>query len=113
MSIRRILVALCCSAAFASAAVAGDDDHRWSVLGPDWGDDVFGVERHDDERGHGHGHPWWWRHRQPFTVKIIGFNDYHGNLQSPGTLRRQHLDPRGAAPGRRRRGVPGRPRRRS
>jgi 5'-nucleotidase len=23
---------------------------------------------------------------QPFTVKIIGFNDYHGNLQSPGTL---------------------------
>jgi len=23
---------------------------------------------------------------QPFTVKIIGFNDYHGNLQSPGTF---------------------------
>jgi 5'-nucleotidase len=22
----------------------------------------------------------------PFTLKIIGFNDYHGNLQSPGTL---------------------------
>jgi 5'-nucleotidase len=22
----------------------------------------------------------------PFTVKIIGFNDYHGNLQSPGSL---------------------------
>jgi 5'-nucleotidase len=22
----------------------------------------------------------------PFTVKIIGFNDYHGNLQSPGTF---------------------------
>lgn len=24
--------------------------------------------------------------KQPFTVKIIGFNDYHGNLQSPGTF---------------------------
>ena len=23
---------------------------------------------------------------QPFTVKIIGFNDYHGNLTSPGTF---------------------------
>ena len=23
---------------------------------------------------------------QPFTVKIIGFNDYHGNLESPGTF---------------------------
>ncbi len=22
----------------------------------------------------------------PFTIKIIGFNDYHGNLQSPGTF---------------------------
>ncbi|HEY2978613.1 MAG TPA: hypothetical protein VGJ35_11645, partial [Burkholderiaceae bacterium] len=24
--------------------------------------------------------------RQPFTAKIIGFNDYHGNLQTPGTF---------------------------
>jgi 5'-nucleotidase len=24
--------------------------------------------------------------RQPFTVKIIGFNDYHGNLQTPGSF---------------------------
>jgi 5'-nucleotidase len=85
MSIRRILVALCCSAAFASAAVA-DDEHRWSVLGPDWGDDVFGVERHDDDKGRSHDHAGWWRHRQPFAVKIIGFNDFHGNLQSPGTF---------------------------
>lgn len=23
---------------------------------------------------------------RPFTVKIVGFNDYHGNLQSPGTF---------------------------
>jgi 5'-nucleotidase len=25
-------------------------------------------------------------HTTPFTVKIIGFNDFHGNLQSPGTF---------------------------
>ncbi|WP_280151195.1 bifunctional metallophosphatase/5'-nucleotidase [Piscinibacter sp. XHJ-5] len=24
--------------------------------------------------------------QQPFKVKVIGFNDYHGNLQSPGTF---------------------------
>ena len=24
--------------------------------------------------------------RAPFSVKMIGFNDYHGNLQSPGTF---------------------------
>ncbi|RZA09197.1 MAG: bifunctional metallophosphatase/5'-nucleotidase, partial [Moraxellaceae bacterium] len=23
---------------------------------------------------------------QPFTIKVIGFNDFHGNLQSPGTF---------------------------
>ena len=22
----------------------------------------------------------------PFTAKVIGFNDYHGNLESPGTF---------------------------
>jgi 5'-nucleotidase len=22
----------------------------------------------------------------PFTVKVVGFNDYHGNLESPGTF---------------------------
>ncbi len=30
---------------------------------------------------------------QPFTVKIIGFNDYHGNLQSPGTFGKNTLVP--------------------
>lgn len=25
-------------------------------------------------------------HKSPVTVKIIGFNDYHGNLESPGTF---------------------------
>lgn len=33
--------------------------------------------------GHGHGHG---AHRKPFQVKLIGFNDYHGNLASPGTF---------------------------
>ena len=45
----------------------------------------------------------------PFNVKIIGFNDYHGNLQTPGTLRRQHGDPARAATGGRRRRVSWRP----
>jgi 5'-nucleotidase len=29
----------------------------------------------------------------PFTVKIIGFNDYHGNLESPGTFGQNTLVP--------------------
>ncbi|MGR4871531.1 bifunctional metallophosphatase/5'-nucleotidase [Variovorax sp. LARHSF232] len=37
-------------------------------------DDTFGQQR-------GHGHD-----REPIKIKIIGFNDYHGNLQSPGTF---------------------------
>jgi 5'-nucleotidase len=36
-------------------------------------------DRRDDARDDEHA-------RRPFTVKIIGFNDYHGNLQSPGTF---------------------------
>lgn len=35
----------------------------------------------DDRRGGKHGHK-----RDPIKIKIIGFNDYHGNLQSPGTF---------------------------
>ncbi len=27
-----------------------------------------------------------WHQREPIKVKIIGFNDYHGNLQTPGTF---------------------------
>jgi 5'-nucleotidase len=38
-------------------------------------------DRHDHDRGHGHGHD-----KRPVTVKIIALNDYHGNLQSPGTF---------------------------
>ena len=38
-----------------------------------------GSERDSDRDRHKH-------EREPITVKIIGFNDYHGNLQSPGTF---------------------------
>ncbi|OUM04400.1 bifunctional metallophosphatase/5'-nucleotidase [Variovorax sp. JS1663] len=37
-------------------------------------------DRDDDRNGH-HGHG-----REPIKIKIVGFNDYHGNLQSPGTF---------------------------
>ncbi|MCH8178812.1 MAG: bifunctional metallophosphatase/5'-nucleotidase [Proteobacteria bacterium] len=35
---------------------------------------------------------------QPFTVKIIGFNDYHGNLESPGTFGANTLVPTASRP---------------
>jgi 5'-nucleotidase len=35
---------------------------------------------------------------QPFTVKIIGFNDYHGNLESPGTFGQNTLVPSAQRP---------------
>ena len=31
--------------------------------------------------------------QDPFTVKLIGFNDFHGNLQSPGTFGQNTLVP--------------------
>jgi 5'-nucleotidase len=36
--------------------------------------------------------------KPPFTVKIIGFNDYHGNLQSPGTFGQNTLVPQAQRP---------------
>jgi 5'-nucleotidase len=36
--------------------------------------------------------------RAPFAVKIIGFNDYHGNLESPGTFGRNALVPAAQRP---------------
>jgi 5'-nucleotidase len=46
----------------------------------------LGALAHDDddndnEHGGRHHHD-----RRPFSVKIIGFNDFHGNLQTPGTF---------------------------
>jgi 5'-nucleotidase len=34
----------------------------------------------------------------PFSVKVIGFNDYHGNLASPGTFGINLSGPPRAAP---------------
>ena len=56
-------------------AANGRDDHDRNDHGQDRDDDD-----RDHDRGH-HGHP-----REPIKVKVIGFNDYHGNLQSPGTF---------------------------
>lgn len=36
--------------------------------------------------------------KPPFTVKIIGFNDYHGNLQSPGTFGQNTAVPAASRP---------------
>jgi 5'-nucleotidase len=33
-----------------------------------------------------------------FTVKLIGFNDFHGNLQSPGTFGQNTLVPAASRP---------------
>lgn len=34
----------------------------------------------------------------PFTVKVLGFNDYHGNLESPGTFGENTSVPAGSRP---------------
>jgi 5'-nucleotidase len=60
------------------AAFAGDD-HTDDE--PERADEYRHEKEHHHERGHERE-----RHRRPFTVKVIGFNDYHGNLQSPGTF---------------------------
>jgi 5'-nucleotidase len=39
------------------------------------------VDRHDNAQGHRDRH-----NRNPIRVKIIALNDFHGNLQSPGTF---------------------------
>ncbi len=45
----------------------------------------FAAVAHDDDRNHHRGDDHG-RSRQPFTVKIIGINDFHGNLQTPGSF---------------------------
>lgn len=85
MPIRRTLLATAASlTTLASCAgPAWAHDAGWRHFDVDAKASSFhGVERggDDDER---HGHP---HQRKPFQVKIIGFNDYHGNLMSPGTF---------------------------
>ncbi len=86
MSVRHTLVAaLAGIAAFAaSSSAALATEGAWSQVeaesraaGVEW------VDRHDrgEHEHHRHDH-----RRKPFSVKIIGFNDYHGNLLSPGTF---------------------------
>jgi 2',3'-cyclic-nucleotide 2'-phosphodiesterase (5'-nucleotidase family) len=77
---------LCAAAAAAAPPVfANDDGASWRAFaGRD--EEAFGIER---IHGAGHGDrdlDWLRRHRRPFTIKIIGFNDFHGNRQSPGTF---------------------------
>ncbi|HSV60935.1 MAG TPA: bifunctional metallophosphatase/5'-nucleotidase [Variovorax sp.] len=63
MTTIRSLVLGCLLAAIATGAAANDRDD----------------DRDRDDGRHGHS-------REPIKIKIIGFNDYHGNLQSPGTF---------------------------
>ncbi len=86
MSVRHTLVAVLAGiAGFAACTgTALAVEGSWSSLDAD--SRAFGVEwvgRHD---GDDHEHQRHDRHRKPFSVKIIGFNDYHGNLLSPGTF---------------------------
>ncbi len=77
-------ILLAAIALFAPDGAHADDD-RW-VDAP--GHDGWELRDRDDR---GHGRPGGWggkpdHGRQPFTAKIIGFNDYHGTLQTPGTF---------------------------
>ena len=66
-------------------ALAGPDAHRIDppLRGVEW----FGDSAHRDHDKH--------HHRRPFTIKIIGFNDFHGQL-STGKL--VGVRPVGSAP---------------
>lgn len=82
MSVRHSLAAVLAGFACSSAALAVEA--TWNTLDADTR--APGVERvNRDDRGE-HEHHHHDRHRKPFSVKIIGFNDYHGNLMSPGTF---------------------------
>ena len=68
----------------ACAAPPAADNGRWQQADHEGWELPDAEAAADARRGHGWG---WWDHlMKPFTVKIIGFNDYHGNLQSPGTF---------------------------
>lgn len=89
MLIRHSLLAAAVASLLAIPATVSANDKTWRHFEVDARASSFhGVERDDDERehlprDHRHGGAF---HRKPFQVKIIGFNDYHGNLMSPGTF---------------------------
>jgi 5'-nucleotidase len=89
MQIHRIRVAaLCCSAVLSMlAAPSRADDGSPGSNGRGGRDNVSqGMARqgdHDRDDRSSHHKP---RHHAPFTVKIVAFNDYHGNLETPGTF---------------------------
>jgi len=73
-------------AGFACSSAALAVEATWNTLDADTrAPGVERTERHE-KGGHDHDHYHHDRHRKPFSVKIIGFNDYHGNLLSPGTF---------------------------
>ena len=84
------LAACALAALLALAACAADS----SAIGSDVSDaavvlseeQLFSeLDRNDRIEGrHDHRKAWW--HKKAVKVKIIGFNDFHGNLQSPGTF---------------------------
>jgi len=90
MSIRTAIALLVCSASLSLPTTptwADDGPSRSHTSTGHGNDDDRDRDRdrdhHDrDHDGHGHHHP----QPHPFSVKIIGFNDYHGNLESPGTF---------------------------
>jgi 5'-nucleotidase len=60
-----------------TAHARSDETEKFTIASSDRDD----RDRDDRDRGQHHGNP-----RAPIKIKIIGFNDYHGNLQSPGTF---------------------------
>jgi hypothetical protein len=60
-----VLAATLCAATGAQPTSVDRADNAPEITNPDHG-----------------GHGW----RKPITVKLIGLNDFHGNLQSPGTF---------------------------
>jgi 5'-nucleotidase len=78
------------AAAWAFLAVANANDDAQAL---EWRRGEHQLDRHDDRQSHGARHG-----RHPIRVKIIAFNDFHGNLQSPGTFGQNVQVPAGSRP---------------
>ena len=89
MTLRRLALACALSTALAACGLAPQVANAQSPSGSQARGGSMEHHDHDhdrdddddDRRGGKHGHK-----RDPIKIKIIGFNDYHGNLQSPGTF---------------------------